>query len=122
MEAWRDKRLSPSLCEVDYEDAVQAALDKHGVTLVQVRVARRSRGAVLSARIEIATILKKMGVGARHTARLLNCDEWLARYYYNARMRERRRYKNRDRMRQKTSPHNHIERNTAAGPEVESVI
>jgi hypothetical protein len=97
-------------------------MDKHGIDFLKLRAARRSLGAVLTARMEIATRLKAAGVVARNVGLILNCDEWMVRYYSNPNHRKRKRRRDLDRYYIKTSPRNHIERMTAAGPEVESVI
>lgn len=123
MAPWRDGRLAPSLSEVDYEDAVQSILDKHGVDLIQVRSAKRSLGPILAARMEIAKTLKNMGVGAKHTARLLNCSEWSARFYYDINTQERKRRKYAELARRRDSPpSNHIERKLAEGPQMEGAL
>lgn len=102
---------------------MQAILDKHGLTLVEIRNARRRTGVKLEAVIEISTALKVMGMKARNRGRILNCDEWLARYYSNPKHRLSKRRADLARIRKrKTSPPNHTERKLAEGPQVESVI
>ena len=119
-----------SLSVADYEDGVQAILDKYGYDLITVRTMARAMDTLLDCKIEIAIYLRTLGVSCSQIGRLLNCGEWLARYYcapnYRqwrmAQYRERMRNRSRERVEQKTSPPYHIERMQAAGPEVESVI
>ena len=84
-------RQLQSLSEVEYEDIVQEVIDKHGIDFLKLRAARRSLGPVLEARMEIASRLKIVGVVARNVGRILNCDEWMVRYYANPNHRKRKR-------------------------------
>ena len=119
-------RVNPwqqSLSEVDYEDTVQAILDKYGLTLAEVRNAKRRNGPSFQACMEISTTLKEMGMTARNRGRILNCDEWLARYYSNPNHRAIKMRKDRERM---ASKRKHLpittRKDMAAGPEREIVL
>ena len=119
-------RVNPrlqSLSEVDYEDTVQAILDKHGLTLADIRNARRRVGIRFQACMEISTALKDMGITAYNRGRLLNCDEWLARYYSNPNHRAIKMRRDKERM---ASKRKHLpittRKDMAAGPEREIVL
>ncbi len=70
-----------SLSVADYEDGVQAILDKYGHDLVEVRTMARATGTLLDCKIEISRYLRTLNVSYSQIGRLLNCGEWLARYY-----------------------------------------
>jgi len=103
-----------SLSDVEYEDIVQEVLDKYGIDFHTMRSRRRSMGLILEARIEIASRLKAVGMIARNAGIILNCDEWMARYYSNPNLRKRKQRRDLERMRQKASPQYQ--------PQMESVI
>lgn len=119
----RENPWQQSLSEVDYEDTVQAILDKYGLTLAEVRNAKRRNGPSFQACMEISTALKDMGMTARNRGRILNCDEWLARYYSNPNHRAIKMRKDRERM---ASKRKHLpittRKDMAAGPEREIVL
>ena len=70
-----------SLSVADYEDGVQAILDKYGYDLITVRTMARAMDTLLDCKIEISRYLRTLNVSYSQIGRLLNCGEWLARYY-----------------------------------------